>query len=545
MKEVLLSTILFMMIISSYVSASIGIGVSPSKLSLDFSKYSNKTISFSFCNQGDTDALDNVTSDFPMTCDWCSSLMPVQAHTWFNNGTSGSITFSTYPNGIYHVIISVTPNATGTVGIVFQVAVTVVINSTIPVTTTTTLPTTTTTTQPTTTTTQPTTTTLPIITTSTTFANNTNTTATSTTIPTTTTSLINQTPITIPTCKSQGAVICGINQMCSGKWLDANDTDKCCSKICVPAEPKAIQVVEYNTTSVINSMTIINNNMTINVITQNIAVVNILNNITIIQPAISQNITIVVPNITAFNPVNIKTSDVGDTLVMSVDLNTNESVSNVTIHIDSSQNIPENVQRPSNATVYSYVKVDTQNIDDSKITAANISFKLPKKWEQDNNVSDPSKVVLQRYSNELKKWNQLPTELISSDDSNYYYEAKSPGLSLFAIGISGEIFNPIMIEKGKEGNIVVNLSWVLVIMSAILILSIKYVYPRMVRSKNEIRQIERQLEETKRVRGDATKKYYMRQLTEEAYKQILKDLDEKKMQLEARLSDLKEPPKRK
>lgn len=40
--------------------------------------------------------------------------------------------------------------------------------------------------------------------------------------------------VSILTCKAQGAAICSISETCSEKWLTASDTDRCCSKLCVP-----------------------------------------------------------------------------------------------------------------------------------------------------------------------------------------------------------------------------------------------------------------------------------------------------------------------
>jgi len=51
---------------------------------------------------------------------------------------------------------------------------------------------------------------------------------------TTSTTVPNEHPI--PTCKSQGAVVCKVNETCPDKWLKANETDRCCSVICVPAD---------------------------------------------------------------------------------------------------------------------------------------------------------------------------------------------------------------------------------------------------------------------------------------------------------------------
>jgi len=62
-----------------------------------------------------------------------------------------------------------------------------------------------------------------------------------------------------------------------------------------------------------------------------------------------------------------------------------------------------------------------------------IKFKLEKKKLLDDGVSAGS-VVLMRYNETGKKWADLTTSLLDvSDPIYYYYQASSPGLSVFAI----------------------------------------------------------------------------------------------------------------
>ena len=59
-----------------------------------------------------------------------------------------------------------------------------------------------------------------------------------------------------------------------------------------------------------------------------------------------------------------------------------------------------------------------------------INFKVAKSWISENSI-DVSTIVLSRYSGGV--WNELPTTQTGEDDTYFYFEAISPGLSFFAI----------------------------------------------------------------------------------------------------------------
>lgn len=79
--------------------------------------------------------------------------------------------------------------------------------------------------------------------------------------------------------------------------------------------------------------------------------------------------------------------------------------------------------------LYKYVQVDHQSIPDASINAAKISFKVPKSWLTTNDLSRDS-IKLLRYTTQ---WDPLTTTVTSEDSMFVYYEALSPGLSLFVI----------------------------------------------------------------------------------------------------------------
>jgi PGF-pre-PGF domain-containing protein len=68
--------------------------------------------------------------------------------------------------------------------------------------------------------------------------------------------------------------------------------------------------------------------------------------------------------------------------------------------------------------------------DSNNFANPSIDFRVEKSWIQNKNI-DKSLVTLDRYSD--NKWDQLPTTLFGEDDTYYYYTAKTPGFSPFAI----------------------------------------------------------------------------------------------------------------
>jgi PGF-pre-PGF domain-containing protein len=64
------------------------------------------------------------------------------------------------------------------------------------------------------------------------------------------------------------------------------------------------------------------------------------------------------------------------------------------------------------------------------IVNALVEFKVDKAWIQNNHI-DAATVTLHRYSG--SSWNALPTTLVQEDGAFYYFEAKTPGFSPFAI----------------------------------------------------------------------------------------------------------------
>ena len=117
--------------------------------------------------------------------------------------------------------------------------------------------------------------------------------------------------------------------------------------------------------------------------------------------------------------------------VTRIIINANNTISNVEVAI-------AQLEEPPNTTnvsgiLYCYFNVTATNLTDNDIANATIEFRVNKTWINENNI-DEATITLSRYSD--NNWSALPTAKINEDNTSLYFEAITPGFSLFAI--SGE-----------------------------------------------------------------------------------------------------------
>ena len=117
-----------------------------------------------------------------------------------------------------------------------------------------------------------------------------------------------------------------------------------------------------------------------------------------------------------------------DLAVSKISIKVDRSVSGVKIVVQEAgkpENIPEVSEIP-----YRYFNITAANLTVN--VTAKIEFQVSKSWVTDNNVNETT-IKLNRYDG---NWTVLPTSQLSEDDVSFYFEAETPGFSLFAI--SGE-----------------------------------------------------------------------------------------------------------
>jgi PGF-pre-PGF domain-containing protein len=112
-----------------------------------------------------------------------------------------------------------------------------------------------------------------------------------------------------------------------------------------------------------------------------------------------------------------------------------DNVTNVKISISTA---PEETSLGMNTNEYSSFQISTTNLSDNNIKSVVIDFKVDRNWLSNNRIPE-NRINLYRYEN--GEWRRLDTSLLRTDAAYEYYEAKSPGLSVFAIaGQSSSFF---------------------------------------------------------------------------------------------------------
>jgi PGF-pre-PGF domain-containing protein len=80
--------------------------------------------------------------------------------------------------------------------------------------------------------------------------------------------------------------------------------------------------------------------------------------------------------------------------------------------------------------VNKYIEIVTTNV--KGVTDATISLKVLKSWLVSNNLKKAD-IIMVRFIENSKMWQQLDTSIEKEDDTYVYYTAKTPGFSFFAI----------------------------------------------------------------------------------------------------------------
>ena len=120
--------------------------------------------------------------------------------------------------------------------------------------------------------------------------------------------------------------------------------------------------------------------------------------------------------------VTISSSDIA---IDRFSLNTNANSTDVNFRVTKF----DTTLYPYSGKVYQYIEVNHTNLDNAKINSVKISFNVLKSWLTTNGLTKDD-IVLMRYSG---TWTMLTTRFVSEDATTDYFEADSPGLSMFAI----------------------------------------------------------------------------------------------------------------
>ncbi|MCD6495954.1 MAG: PGF-pre-PGF domain-containing protein [Candidatus Aenigmarchaeota archaeon] len=239
----------------------------------------------------------------------------------------------------------------------------------------------------------------------------------------------------------------------------------------------------------------------------------------------------------------------------TIDMAVNTQSRNLEIKVERAE-APE-VPNENLTNVYSYLKIEKSMITDNEIEDVGLEFVVSRSWLDAEGINY-SDVRLFRLEN---GWRELPTRKITEDYSNVYYEAISPGLSYFAIGITANLLAPLEVEipskketplegsgtqagSGKDDIVIIRFSWVLVLVVIFIVLMLRYTYitgriKGLLKRESED-DLTQMLDDYRNQMNEAMNRYFKRKITEEQLNEIVNDIKKKQFSVEMRLKALKE-----
>ena len=124
---------------------------------------------------------------------------------------------------------------------------------------------------------------------------------------------------------------------------------------------------------------------------------------------------------------------VGHPTVTRVTISLGQEVPNVDVLVEELEGKPAEAAEPF-LPVRAYVSI---NVSEAGVENAAIEFKVPKSWVEQNNI-DEHTIKLLKLNGE---WRELSTRLTRSSELYFYFEAQTPGFSIFAV--VGEAKGPV------------------------------------------------------------------------------------------------------
>ncbi len=122
--------------------------------------------------------------------------------------------------------------------------------------------------------------------------------------------------------------------------------------------------------------------------------------------------------------------------VKQISVAVNQAVNNVQITVDAYDSKPDNVSVDKSNT-YKYLHIDAQNLDNSNISAANMTVQVNKTWASTNGLTQ-NDISVFRYNDSTSQWDELPTTFLSEDSNYYSYNVQLNHFSYFAISSNKE-----------------------------------------------------------------------------------------------------------
>lgn len=138
--------------------------------------------------------------------------------------------------------------------------------------------------------------------------------------------------------------------------------------------------------------------------------------------------------------------------VVAIEFDPKKNFGKTTTIVEMLKNTSILVKKPAPGTVYKNLNIWVGNSGFSSsenLENASISFRVNRIWLSENSIGENT-ITLYRYSDDT--WNELSTVLTGEDEDFFYFKAKTPGFSPFAISGPDEKSQPIEITPAREEN---------------------------------------------------------------------------------------------
>lgn len=120
--------------------------------------------------------------------------------------------------------------------------------------------------------------------------------------------------------------------------------------------------------------------------------------------------------------------------VCGVSVTAGTDIKKVMITVEREGSLPSSIDAPE-TEVYEYEDVTFYYADGSDLSGGTFEFKVKKSWLSSHGYGSGD-IVMLHYDDETGEWEELATTLTGEDGTYYYYSAKTPSFSWFAIAVS-------------------------------------------------------------------------------------------------------------
>ena len=122
--------------------------------------------------------------------------------------------------------------------------------------------------------------------------------------------------------------------------------------------------------------------------------------------------------------------------ILGLELSIKEVLDDVKFTIKSLVSKPSSVPDLEGKYVYKYLEIEHKNLDNEDLIGdVVITFRVPKSWMDENDIS-PEEIVLYRFTD---GWDTLTITFLGLVGDYYEFEAITPGMSYFVIGVSNVV----------------------------------------------------------------------------------------------------------